>query len=464
MAQPTGYSLRSETKKAPKEELGIVDGGKSDSKGQTETDPSKENLLKDEKPDIAPGSSQVEPNVAALVTVLNNQQQLLNKLVEMHLAMGQERMAKMEIERFNGKNVDPLIWIQNYEIICQNNNWKSSQTKVNGMRALLDVTALLCSTLKRGRDGEFPEIEEALFRWIRQANAMKLAINGNILKEKAILLALKKKKMGQDNFESSNGWLEKFKARRNIAFKRLHGEAGSVDANSLATWKGFVMDEAMEEVVEEEMNRCFEAFKKHQAIDVNYIDFLEVDKDVQVAGEQSIEEIVKEEQVMELLIPFGKLKTFDLLMDSTTFLNRGFAFAEYEDITVTDLAIEGLNGLVVVTVQVPGISQVVGPGPATEVLCLMSILEPKDLEDDEDYDDIMDDIRQQCEAYGKVLSMEIPRPIPGVEVPGCGKVFVEFDTVEACQRALHNLTGRKFNNRVVVTSFYDPDKYHRREF
>ncbi|UYV70194.1 hypothetical protein LAZ67_7002141 [Cordylochernes scorpioides] len=127
---PTGYSLRSGTKKALKEELGIVDGGKSDSKGQTESDSSKENLLKDEKPDIAPGSSQVEPNVAALVTVLNNQQQLLNKLVELHLATGQERMAKMEVERFNGKNVDPLIWIRNYEIICQNNNWKSSQTKI----------------------------------------------------------------------------------------------------------------------------------------------------------------------------------------------------------------------------------------------------------------------------------------------------------------------------------------------
>ncbi|UYV84826.1 TIGD6 [Cordylochernes scorpioides] len=94
------------------------------------------------------------------------------------------------------------------------------------------------STLKRDRDGEFPEIEEALFRWIRQANAMKLAINGNILKEKAILLALK---MGQDIFEASNGWLEKFKARRNIAFKRLHGEAGSVDANSVATWKGGII-------------------------------------------------------------------------------------------------------------------------------------------------------------------------------------------------------------------------------
>ncbi|UYV64939.1 hypothetical protein LAZ67_3002512 [Cordylochernes scorpioides] len=214
------------------------------------------------------------------------------------------------------------------------------------------------STLKRDCDGEFPEIEEALFRWIKQANAMKLAINGNILKEKAILLALK---MGQDNFEASNGWLEKFKARRNIAFKRLHGEAGSVDANSVATWKGgiipsllakyspqdifnadetglfykllpnqtmtirgekceggFVMDEAMEEVVEEEMNRCFEALKKHQAIDVNYIDFLEVDKDVQVAGEQSIEEIVKEvmgkEEDEEMEWLFGSQKTPDQLM------------------------------------------------------------------------------------------------------------------------------------------------------
>ncbi|UYV84814.1 hypothetical protein LAZ67_X003595 [Cordylochernes scorpioides] len=68
MAQPTRYSLRSGTNIALKEELGIVDGGKSDSKDQTETDSSKENLLKDEKPDIAPGSSQLEPNVAALVT------------------------------------------------------------------------------------------------------------------------------------------------------------------------------------------------------------------------------------------------------------------------------------------------------------------------------------------------------------------------------------------------------------
>ncbi|UYV72273.1 hypothetical protein LAZ67_9002423 [Cordylochernes scorpioides] len=69
------------------------------------------------------------------------------------------------------------------------------------------------------------------------------------------------------------------------------------------TIRGFVMDEAMEEVVEEEMNRCFQALKQHQAIDVNYIDFLEVDKDVQVTGEQSIEEIVKEKDIWDAIEP-----------------------------------------------------------------------------------------------------------------------------------------------------------------
>lgn len=44
------------------------------------------------------------------------------------------------------------------------------------------------------------------------------------------------------------------------------------------------------------------------------------------------------------------------------------------------------------------------------------------------------------------------------------QVFVEFNSVIDCQKAQQTLTGRKFNNRVVVTSYFDPDKYHRREF
>jgi len=36
--------------------------------------------------------------------------------------------------------------------------------------------------------------------------------------------------------------------------------------------------------------------------------------------------------------------------------------------------------------------------------------------------DIIEDVKEECGKYGVVRSVEIPRPIKGVEVPGIGKV------------------------------------------
>lgn len=36
--------------------------------------------------------------------------------------------------------------------------------------------------------------------------------------------------------------------------------------------------------------------------------------------------------------------------------------------------------------------------------------------------DILEDVKEECSKYGVVRSIEVPRPIKGVEVPGCGKV------------------------------------------
>jgi splicing factor U2AF subunit len=42
----------------------------------------------------------------------------------------------------------------------------------------------------------------------------------------------------------------------------------------------------------------------------------------------------------------------------------------------------------------------------------------------------MEDVREECGKYGFVKSLEIPRPIQGVDVPGVGKVnLVEFKFV-----------------------------------
>ncbi|KAI1707538.1 RNA recognition motif domain-containing protein [Ditylenchus destructor] len=189
------------------------------------------------------------------------------------------------------------------------------------------------------------------------------------------------------------------------------------------------------------------------------------------------------DQVKELLSSFGQLKAFNLVTDPNTGMSKGYAFAEYLDTSLTDQAIAGLNGMQLgdnkllvqlscvgktggsvptfTQTQIAGIDLSKGAGPPTEVLCLMNMITEEDLKEDEEYEDILEDIREECAKYGNVRSLEIPRPVIGVEVRG---VFVEFSDKNECQKAQAALTGRKFANRVVVTSYFDPDLYHRRQF
>ncbi|KAK3586071.1 hypothetical protein CHS0354_033192 [Potamilus streckersoni] len=193
---------------------------------------------------------------------------------------------------------------------------------------------------------------------------------------------------------------------------------------------------------------------------------------------------LNEDQIKELLVSFGPLRAFNLVKDSATGLSKGYAFCEYVDVTITDQACAGLNGMQLgdkklivqrasvgsksgqlsVQLQIPGLNLNQGTDPPTEVLSLMNMVSPDELEDEEEYEDILEDVKEECSKYGIVRSLEIPRPIPGVEVPGVGKIFVEFNSVIDCQKAQQALAGRKFSNRVVVTQYYDPDRYHRREF
>ncbi|KAK4337095.1 hypothetical protein RND71_043845 [Anisodus tanguticus] len=205
-----------------------------------------------------------------------------------------------------------------------------------------------------------------------------------------------------------------------------------------------------------------------------------------------------EDQVKELLTSFGQLRAFNLVKDSATGMSKGYAFCEYADVNITDQAILGLNGMQLgdkklivqrasvgaksgplastpggissaalmapVQLQVPGLQTNIPlggvglqPQPMSEVLCLMNMVLPEELKDDDEYEDILEDIKEECSKYGYVKSIEIPRPIEGVDVPGVGKIFVEFSSLSESQKAQQNLAGRKFANRVVVTSFLDMD-------
>lgn len=51
-----------------------------------------------------------------------------------------------------------------------------------------------------------------------------------------------------------------------------------------------------------------------------------------------------EEQVTEMLVPFGMLKAFNLVMDRATGNSRGYAFCEFVDVAITDNVITALHG------------------------------------------------------------------------------------------------------------------------
>merc|ERR1712227_588367 len=126
---------------------------------------------------------------------------------------------------------------------------------------------------------------------------------------------------------------------------------------------------------------------------------------------------LQEEQVREILQSFGQLKAFNLVKDN-----------------------------------------------ATKILCLMNMITEEELLDDEEFEDIMEDVKEECAKFGPVKSVEIPRPRAGQEVSGVGKIYVEFTNLEGCNKAMNALSGRKFASRVVLTSFYDPELYQNRTF
>merc|ERR1712242_679806 len=108
-----------------------------------------------------------------------------------------------------------------------------------------------------------------------------------------------------------------------------------------------------------------------------------------------------------------------------------------------------------------------GGGGGTNVLMLQQMVTIEELQDDEEYTEIVEDVRDECTKYGTVKSITIPRPNKEddkANTPGIGMVFVEFEAVDQAKTAQQALQGRTFESRTVVAAFFDPQKYAKRDF
>ncbi|ORX95524.1 hypothetical protein K493DRAFT_219056 [Basidiobolus meristosporus CBS 931.73] len=199
---------------------------------------------------------------------------------------------------------------------------------------------------------------------------------------------------------------------------------------------------------------------------------------------------LNEEQVIELLKSFGELRAFNLVKDTATGLSKGFGFCEYVDPAITDIACQGLHNMELgdkkLVVQRASIGAkmaapsfgTLGSFPIppelipinthtsepTTILQLLNMVTPEELQDDDEYQDILEDVGDECSKFGRIVEFQIPKPINGEKVPGVGKVFIRFETKDECSVALRALAGRKFGDRTVVASYITEERFQAQDY
>ena len=206
---------------------------------------------------------------------------------------------------------------------------------------------------------------------------------------------------------------------------------------------------------------------------------------------------IGESQVRELLAPFGAIKLFNFIKVPMNGGTGGAAVLEYEDPSVGEGAITGLNGLPVGDKQLsvqrvpanmatlllkPAVPPPPPPTPApitaseqedtdplltslpTTILRMSNMTTLEELRDDEVYEELQEDIADECNEHGTVRSLAIPRPGPESTAdapgPGVGDVFVCFTSAEGAERAKIAVHGRTFNGLRVKAVFFPEELFH----
>ena len=195
--------------------------------------------------------------------------------------------------------------------------------------------------------------------------------------------------------------------------------------------------------------------------------------------------LISEAQIRELFTPFGELRAFNVI--KTPSGSTQSAVLEYVNPALTEGVIGGMNGLDIAdhklsVLRIPASSAAVllqptsappppaGPPPLpvgapsapdavdelsacdpTTVIRLSNMTTPQDLADDQSFEELMEDVADECNSHGTVKSIVIPRTGSDSSV---GKIFVHFVDIAGAQATRKAVAGRKFNGRVVEAYFY----------
>ena len=101
----------------------------------------------------------------------------------------------------------------------------------------------------------------------------------------------------------------------------------------------------------------------------------------------------------------------------------------------------------------------------TKVLCLNSIIKGLNIEDEDKYNEIKDDIKNECEKYGKILDIFMPRKdVEDNATPGMGNAYVMYEDIEQSKLARRFLSLKRFNNKSIYIQYIPEENFINKKF
>lgn len=106
-----------------------------------------------------------------------------------------------------------------------------------------------------------------------------------------------------------------------------------------------------------------------------------------------------------------------------------------------------------------GAGAATGGAMTSRVVELKNMLTMQDLQSDTDYEEVLEDTKDECSQFGSLKSVIIPRT--GV---GATKIFLEYVTKEDAAKAISGLEGRTFDGRRVQAAYFSESKYAEKDY
>ncbi|KIZ01571.1 Splicing factor U2af large subunit B [Monoraphidium neglectum] len=128
-------------------------------------------------------------------------------------------------------------------------------------------------------------------------------------------------------------------------------------------------------------------------------------------------------------------------------------------------------------VSVPGVAAAAGnlgynlasePGYSvlpTRFVAVAGMVTAEVLADNDEYEDVVEDLRDECRRHGRVAGIKVPRPANPADSASLmysgpyGKAYVEFEGPEGAQAAKDAIHGRVFAGNLVQAVFITPEAF-----